>query len=166
VTANEFSDDRTQSWVVLNRVTIYFYYLEIYQEHDQNIIRRMNVLLAIASSTSIGAWALWQQVPMVWASIVVASQIINAVSPWLPYKSREKALRDALPILSKLALDCEDLYQDASSPGNDVTDKVRACKRKLSDISSSLYESGLPNKPELFSRAIEQAHNQLSIYSN
>lgn len=52
-----------------------------YQKWDRNI----NIFLAIASSGSIAAWAIWKDHPILWSSIIVLSQVITTIKPYFPY---------------------------------------------------------------------------------
>jgi hypothetical protein len=45
----------------------------------------MNVFLAIVSSTSIAAWAIWKVTPIIWASIIAVSQVLTVAKPYFPY---------------------------------------------------------------------------------
>lgn len=54
---------------------------EKYQHGD----RFVNVLLDIASSGSIAAWAVWKSAPMVWGGIIAGSQLVTAIKPYFPY---------------------------------------------------------------------------------
>lgn len=61
-----------------------------YQKWERNI----NMFLALASSGSIAAWALWQDFPFVWSSIIASSQVIMAVKPYFPYHKMTKELNN------------------------------------------------------------------------
>ena len=54
----------------------------------------LKMILAIVSSVSIGAWAVWKQYPLIWAGIIAASQVVAAVNPLLPFKKRRKAVNE------------------------------------------------------------------------
>jgi hypothetical protein len=61
----------------------------------------------VASSSSIGAWAIWQQYSWVWAGIIAFSQVISAINPFLPYKNRIKAYSSLLHELEELMVQAE-----------------------------------------------------------
>ncbi len=44
------------------------------------------------SSTSIAAWAIWQQLSFLWSIIIAISQVLNAVKVFLPYNKRLKVI--------------------------------------------------------------------------
>ena len=50
----------------------------------------INIFLAVTSSGSIGGWVIWDKYSFLWAFIIAASQVINVVKQFLPYKTRVK----------------------------------------------------------------------------
>ena len=79
-------------WKQLFRVNVRSVYLEKLLKHNETTDRYINIFLAIASSTSIAGWALWNKYIYVWTAIIALSQVINAILPYLPYKERIKSL--------------------------------------------------------------------------
>ena len=69
--------------------------------------RWISIFSAVTSSSAIAGWAIWQQYSFVWAFIIAASQVLNAIKPFLPYKARLKALGNLGPDLDALALTAE-----------------------------------------------------------
>lgn len=52
-----------------------------YQKLDRNV----NIFLALASSGSIAAWAIWKDYPLLWSSIIATSQVVTTIKPFFPY---------------------------------------------------------------------------------
>lgn len=94
-------------WNQLKELKVHVYYVQIYavkqNRHDQMI----NIFLAITSSSSIAAWALWKDYQFLWAFIIAASQVITAIKPLLPYKKRLSGLNKLGDMLSMIALKAE-----------------------------------------------------------
>ena len=81
-----------------NKMTQYKYeifYLENYLGRNVKIDRMIHICLAIASASSIAAWAHWQKLAFVWGLIIVVSQVVSAID-YLPYKKRIKEISDLL----------------------------------------------------------------------
>ena len=78
-------------WKELFQLRVHVNYLELYMEHSELIDKSINIFLAVTSSTSICGWAIWNKYSFVWAVIIAASQLINAVKQFLPYRTRLKA---------------------------------------------------------------------------
>ncbi len=67
-------------------------YIGRYHAADEAVDRWLDILSAIASSSSIGAWAIWRDHAPVWAIIIAASQMLTAIRAYLPYKARLRTL--------------------------------------------------------------------------
>jgi len=76
---------RNQIWALLNNTKFHGYCLSILVDKFQSWERTTNVFLAVASSGSIAAWAIWKIEPMIWATIIAISQFIMAIKPYFPY---------------------------------------------------------------------------------
>lgn len=68
---------------------------------------RINMVMAIASSSSIGAWIIWQKFSWMWASIIAVSQVVGAVKVHLPFKKRLSTLYTLSNHLEQLCLEIE-----------------------------------------------------------
>jgi hypothetical protein len=90
-------------WQELYDLKSHSYYIEEYLNRTEHLNRLVNMWLAIASSSSIGAWVIWRDYGVVWGFIIAASQVINAIKPFLPYRAR-------LGALSGLSHDLEELF--------------------------------------------------------
>ena len=62
--------------------------VEKYQKLDRNV----NIFLALASSSSIAAWAVWKDYPFLWSAIIAASQVTTTIKPYFPYNKIAKEL--------------------------------------------------------------------------
>lgn len=82
------------------------YQVSKYQKYDRNI----NVFLAIASSASIGAWAIWQDLQIIWATIIAASNVINIIKPYFPYSKYITELNEKGLSMLNLHLEYERLW--------------------------------------------------------
>lgn len=78
----------------------------------QKIDRGLNVILALASSSSIAAWAIWKEIPYVWGAIIALSQVIQTVKPYFPYSRYIKELNDKGKKLQTVNLRFEILFYE------------------------------------------------------
>lgn len=98
---------QSRYWSELREIKTHVIYLQKYAAHSDWWDKAINIFLAITSSSSIAAWALWQKYSMIWAVIIAISQVITAVKPFLPYKQRLKALNEFNDKLQEISLNCE-----------------------------------------------------------
>lgn len=94
-------------WSQLKETKTHVIYLHKYAAHSEWWDKSINIFLAITSSSSIAAWAIWQKYQIIWAIIIALSQIITAVKPFLPYKQRIKAISELNDRLQEISLNCE-----------------------------------------------------------
>ncbi|MDR6819575.1 hypothetical protein J2X76_004767 [Neorhizobium sp. 2083] len=88
----------------LKRDQIYF---SLHHHKLDGIERWQNIISAIAASTAIAGWAVWQYASFLWGFIIAASQVLTAVKPHLPYGRRLKSLEALCPEIEVLALTAE-----------------------------------------------------------
>ncbi len=94
-------------WNQLKELKVHVYYAQHYAVKQNKYDQIINIFLAISSSSSIAAWALWKEYQFVWAFIIAASQVVTAIKPLLPYKKRLSALNKLGDMLSLIALKAE-----------------------------------------------------------
>lgn len=90
---------QNQYWNEMYTLKVHIYFLEKKLESAEKADRRLKMLLAITSSSSIGGWAIWQTYSYIWASLIALSQVVTAITPYLPYA---KAIKQYSALLSEL----------------------------------------------------------------
>lgn len=79
-------------WKYMVQIKAWIFYLDAYTEDSYKWDKRINIFVAIASSTSIAAWAVWQKFSFVWSIIIAISQVLTTIKGFLPYSKRLKML--------------------------------------------------------------------------
>lgn len=132
-------------------------YVDLCLARTERTDRSIKAFLAIAASSSIAGWAIVQQYAVVWATIVAASQVIQVVKEYLPYKNRLKALAGLSVELNAISLLAEDQWFKVSNAGmyeEDIHDLRIALKRKKSSAVQKAFPiAGLPENKKLVERA-------------
>lgn len=85
-------------WTMLVETRVHVSYLHYYGAKSECRDKAINIFLAVTSSSSIAAWALWREFTWVWPLLIACSQVIAAIKPFLPYNQQRKsvvALSDA-----------------------------------------------------------------------
>lgn len=83
---------RNQIWAELCNLRFKGYCLSFLSGKFQKWDRNINIFLAIASSGSIAAWAVWKSAPLIWGGIIALSQVITVLKPYFPYYKYVKEL--------------------------------------------------------------------------
>ena len=91
-----------QYWNELYTLKTHISFIEQRLEKAEFVDRVLKIILAVASSASIGAWAIWQHVSWLWASVIAFSQVVSAIVPFLPFRARLKAYSALLGDLEEI----------------------------------------------------------------
>jgi len=94
-------------WNLLKELKVHVFYVQNYAVTQNKNDQIINIFLAVTSSSSIAAWALWKEYELVWAFIIAASQVVTAIKPLMPYKKRLSALNNLGDLLSVISLKAE-----------------------------------------------------------
>ncbi len=127
------------------------------------------MFLALASSGSIAAWAVFQKWPFLWGLIIAALQVATAIKDFLPYKKRLKIINGGLIYdLEDILNECEKRWFDVSngvlteSEINDLHFEFRT--RKTKTIKKHVANETLPIKTKYFEKAEEFTNNYFNNF--
>jgi len=154
-------------WKDIYQLKTHIGFIELLLEKSENIDRILKIILAIASSSSIGAWVIWQEYSMVWASIIAFAQVISAVNPFLPYKSRIKAYSSLLHELEELMIQAEFKWHAIAEGSltaceiNKARFEIRLAKQKL---LKKHIQTTIPTNCKLHAKAEASAREYLSNF--
>jgi hypothetical protein len=144
-------------WKEFYRLKVHVNYLELQLERTESIDRGFKIFLAVSSSASIGAWAIWKQYAWVWGVVIAASQVLNAVRQFLPYKERLRCLAGLMTDLEELLLNVESKWLDISY-GELTEIEIRKSLNSLRQFRQKAFNKHfpgktLPDEPRLFQKA-------------
>jgi len=95
-----------QYWKFLQQLRFSIFYLIIYSDSSYKWDRRINIFTAIASSSSIAAWVIWDKYALIWSAIIAVAQVINVIKIYLPFSKR-------LEMIHPFIFDLQALYSEA-----------------------------------------------------
>lgn len=126
-------------WNYMVQVKAWIFYLDIYAEHSYKWNNRINMYGAIASSSSIAAWAIWREWSYLWAFVIAIAQVLTAIKEFLPFSKRLKLLQPFIDDMKLLYLKMEfDWYKVAEGevPESEINKLLFEYKKEYSDIES------------------------------
>lgn len=156
-----------QYWKELYQLKTHIRYIELLLEGSEGVDRTLKIILAIASSTSIGAWVIWNELSWIWATIIAGSQVISAISPFLPYKERIKAYTSLLHELEELMIQAESKWHSIAEGMLTATEinkarfDIRATKQKS---LKKHIQTTIPTDKKLHSQAEKSATEYLTNF--
>jgi hypothetical protein len=144
-------------WREMDQLKVHVLYLEYYLEKTTNIDRAINMFLAIASSSSIAGWVIWQSLSFVWGAIIAISQAINAIKPYIPYAKRLRSLQSASNELESVFIAMESHWFKVAE-GQLTSEQVHSLqmkyKEKIRQVSQKHFgTTTVPEHPKLLSKA-------------
>ncbi|AKC71216.1 hypothetical protein [Pandoraea oxalativorans] len=153
-------------WRALYELIVHGYFLDAYCQESIVKERRTNVVLAVASSASLGIWAIFKQFPLIWSGIIVATQIVSATSKFLPFSARVKSA-------SACAHEYKSIQNWAERKWCEIADglltdveisKARADlqERVSKALKAHFPHGGLPDNPQLLQKGEERAFQYLN----
>jgi len=104
-----------------------------FQKWDRNI----NIFLAIASSGSIAAWAIWDQSPLVWGAIIAVSQVLTVIKPYFPYYKYVKEINKKTLKIEVLNIEFERLWyklQNKKITEEEAVDMYYLYQKEIAEI--------------------------------
>jgi hypothetical protein len=158
---------QAQYWKELYQLKTHIAFIELQLEKAESIDRGLKITLAIASSSSIGAWVIWDHLSWVWAGVIAFSQVISAVNPYLPYKSRIKGYTSLLHELEELMIQAEFKWHAISEGRLTATEinkarfEVRATKQKS---LKKHIQTTIPTNSAMHAKAENSATEYLSNF--
>jgi hypothetical protein len=163
------STQQLRFWNELKMLRGQMEYLNLYILYCERIDRLLKMFLAVSSSGSIAAWAVWQQFTYAWGAIIAGSQVVSAVKAYLPFEQRLKATTDVSSKLEGLFLQWETTWQKVAAgelAEDEIASRIARLKQaKINVVEISLRHCPLPDKPALRHRAAEMADSYFhSIY--
>jgi hypothetical protein len=132
-------------------------YMRRYRNVLGRRVRQLEILRAVASSGAIATWAVVRAYPMIWASIIAASQLADVLKDVIPFTNRHKAANGLVVSLDALLI--EALYEWESVYGGQFTDEeITERRRKLMELRHKAevehFPTGdLPEREDLLSLA-------------
>lgn len=102
-------------WKEFYRLKAQANYVELMLLRAEKFDRLIKIFIAVASSSSIGAWVVWKEHAGLWGGIIAASQVLSAIQQHLPYKSRLRPYSALLIELEEIELMVESRWIDISN---------------------------------------------------
>ena len=144
------------------------YYLQAYQIHSEKWDNRIQIFLAITSSSSIGGWVIWNEYGIIWGCVIAVSQVINAIKGFLPFQKRAKQIGSLNTEVEKLALDAESQWYsvfEGRLTDEDIFDLVTKLKQQKLEASHKHFkDQALPTKSKYITEAEERTRAYFQTY--
>lgn len=150
-------------WRYMVQIKAWIYYLDIYAEKSYKWDRRINIYGAIASSSSIAAWAIWKDWSYVWAFIIAISQVLTAIKDFLPFGRRLKLLRPFIEDMKLLYIKIEyDWYKVAEGEltEKEINTLLFSYKKEFASIENKYIKEEVLLENSNYKEEADQKNNR------
>lgn len=72
----------------------------------------LNLFLLITTSSSIAAWVVWKQLPILWAIIIGVSQVLTIAKPYFLFPKYVKVFNEKSIYWQQLSIEIEELWSN------------------------------------------------------
>lgn len=153
-------------WNTFYELVVHGYLLQAHCQRAADIDRKVKSVLAVTSTASLGIWAIFKVFPVLWAGIIVVTQIVTATAKYLPYSARLKASAACYH-------DYRDIQNWAEAKWCEIADgelteaQINKARVELRTKTAKVLKEhfpldGLPKNPELTAAATSEAELYLS----
>jgi hypothetical protein len=136
-------------------------YIRFYRDSQSRWVTGLGALKAIASSTGIAAWVVWREYAFVWAAIIAAAQVADALKDVFPFAKKHKAASEHTATLDSLFIDAQLEWENIFS-GKYTDDEIKMRLHRLRklqlDAETRNFPDGLAERKALLARAKEAAN--------
>lgn len=122
-------------WNEMVNIKFHMFLFEYEIEKLQKKEKIINGMLAVTSSASIGAWAIFQNNSFIWSSLIAVSQVITAIRPHLfDFPKQIKTINNIVNSLTLIFIDYEYKWFEVSEgklDENTINDFIKDCNKKM-----------------------------------
>ena len=153
-------------WKQLIELKVGLSYMRRYRDQVGKQVRALEVLKAITSSAGIGAWAIWNKYAFIWAMIIAASQVADALKNVFTFTKTHKAASEHTVILDSLFIDAQLEWENIFT-GRYTDDEIMNRRHKLMklqhDAERKNFPEGLGEIAPLFALAQQDAKHYFEV---
>ncbi len=154
---------RTQVWNFLVDSKTNEYFSSLTVKYYQKLDLCTNIFLVLATSSSIAAWAIWKEYPLLWTTIIGLSQIMTLAKPYFLFPKYIKVFNEKSVHWQHNALDLEELWHKLN---NGIVEETEITNEYFELKKKSLVFDQFPEDIIFFDfkRLQNTAENQCNIY--
>ncbi len=135
-------------------------YMRLYRDYLGKWVTGLGTLKAIASSVGIGAWVIWKEYAFIWAAIIAASQVTDALKEVIPFSRKHKAAGELTLAFSSLFIDAQLEWENIFSgryTNDEIMNRLHKLRKLQLEVEGKSFPDGLSKKLSLFEEAQRDA---------
>jgi hypothetical protein len=137
--------------------------MRLYRNQLGRRVKAVEIIKAVASSGGIGGWVIWKEIPFVWTSIIVATQLVDVFKGIFPFSRSHKAASDLTVALEVIYIDAEDEWESIHA-GRLTAAEITKQRTKLRKLQLAEERKFFPEGVELPQSLIRLATEEANAY--
>lgn len=142
-------------WQQLTTCKIVSCYVRLYRDGQTRWIKGVGIFKALATSGTIGAWAVWKEYAFVWGVVLALAQVIDAIKEYIPQTKGQRAASEFVQAMENLIIDARfEWYSvfNGDLTASEIMTRWRKLAKLMIEIETKYFPDGLPanqNRQEL-----------------
>jgi hypothetical protein len=135
-------------------------YHRLYRDDQAKWDTRFSFVKAIATSSTIAGWVIWQQYAIIWGTIIALSQLMDALKDVFPHAKSRKASADLANTLDVVFIDARIEFGKilfGSMTQEDADTSLRKLQKLRHDAELKCFPEGVIKNSALQDKAAQQA---------
>ncbi len=120
-------------------------FIRLYRDSRGKWVTTLGTLKAIASCGGIAAWVVWKEYAFVWAAIIAASQVADALKDVFPFAKEHKAASIHSMTLDNLFNDVQLEWENIFS-GRYTDEEIMKLRHKLGKMQLDALQHNFPDE--------------------
>jgi hypothetical protein len=137
--------------------------IRLYRRTAGQRLLAVEVVKAVAAGGSIATWAVWRQLPLLWAAIIAAAQVADALKNVFPLARMHSAAAELTVALELLCADCENDLERVLS-GRLAADGITRLRTQLRRRRLEAERRFFPHGVDFSRKDVELATEEATAY--
>lgn len=140
--------------------------VRLFRSRMSKRVRAIEIVKAIASSSAIAGWALFKDLPFLWAGIIVAAQILDALKDVFPFARQHKAASALTVALETLFIEAEAEWHSIERgrlPRADIIERRMKLQKHRLELEQRNFPDGFEPHQNLVDLASKEAEGYFSL---
>jgi len=155
---------RDRIWNNLSSIKFQSKYLDKISRKSHNFGNIYSFFLAFTTASSVATWAIWEKSPLIWATIVGISQILQIGKPYIPFIKNEREFIEMSLLFESLYLSYEKLWFDNEKLEKNeqiIEEQFYELRRKELDVNTQFKHIVCPEFKKLINEVNIETDNFL-----
>lgn len=153
-------------WAQLRQVKAGALYMRLYRNRLARRVRAIELIKAVSSSGAIAGWVIWKDLPLLWAAIIAAAQLLDALKGVFPFAKQHRAASDLTVAMEIIWIDADAEWTDIYAgrlTDQEINKRLQKLRKLVLEAESKHFPDGFEYDARLAALAEQEAKSYLGI---